>query len=102
MMSAQSFREMQVARRGYSKVFMMVELTEYHASVGLIRLVRTASAHFLALAFKEATSSCILPSGRDQIPRVSQAVDTGRRSMTMGDPLLWRIRSPGESAGEAN
>jgi len=95
MMSSMSFLEMQVAIRGHSMVFMMVDVTEYQASVGLMRLVRTASAHFLALALRDQTSSCMEPSGRDQIPNVSLVAVTDKRSMTTGPPLLLRISSPG-------
>jgi len=38
-MSSMSFLEMQVAISGYSMVFMMVDLTKYHALVELMRLV---------------------------------------------------------------
>jgi hypothetical protein len=47
-----SFLEMEVAIKGYSIVFIIVWFTKYHASVGLMRFVLTASAHFRALAFK--------------------------------------------------
>jgi len=69
MMSSMSFLEMQVAIRGYSMVFMMVDVTKHHTLVGLMHLVWTVSAHFLALALREQTSSCIEPWGQDQIPK---------------------------------
>jgi len=70
-------------------------LMEYQASVGLMRLFRTAPADLRALLFRAFTLSIIRPSRRDQMPKVLQASVTSRCSMVSGRPLLCRNREPG-------
>ena len=74
-----------VAMSGYSIVFMIVQLRQYHASDLCRRLVRTASHHLATFPFKYFSSSIIFPSGRDCIPKASAASDTS---------FLWTLNVP--------
>jgi hypothetical protein len=90
-----SFLLIEVAISGYSIVFIMVVLRQYHASLGLIRFVRMESQNFVIFPFRYRSSSFMFPLGLVCIPRASSACVTLWR-WTLYAPFC-RYRSPGVS-----
>ena len=97
-----SFLEKEVATRGYSIVFMMEEVRQYHASFLGMLLDLMLDPHAVAFSRRYSTSSFILPSGRVKIPNAFFAVEAGCRGRTSWRPVesFRRVMSPGREVGD--